>query len=109
MHIILADSIDGGILMILLLGCGLAVSVLALLALIPAWQGSIPGTLVLAGPAIIAGIAATVYCLWGLFQDGSAGFELRDFLLPWTCLAVPPLATSLIAIFCLWQRRARAK
>jgi hypothetical protein len=63
MHdVILADSIDGGILMILLLAAGLAVSVLALIDLLPAWQGNLTGTLVLATPAFIGGVAATVYC-----------------------------------------------
>jgi hypothetical protein len=112
MHIILADSIDGGILMILLIAIGLAVSVLALIALIPAWQGSRAGTLVLAGPAFICGIAATLYCVWWSFFG--AGLGDRDdrgmFLALWAILAGPPLATSLLAVICcLWRRRVRAK
>lgn len=111
-HVILADSIDGGILMILLIGCGLAVSVLALIALIPAWQGNRSGTLVLAGPAFLAGIAATIYCLWGFFFDGPKeqnDLGLGVFLAVWLILAGPPFATSLLAGICLWFRRAKVK
>ena len=109
-HVILADSIDGGILMILLIGCGLAVSVLALIALIPAWQGNRSGTLVLAGPAFLAGIAATIYCLWCFFDLKPADRdESGMFLAVWVILAGPPFATSLLAGICLWFRRARVK
>lgn len=111
MHPILADSIDFGVLMILLMGGGLAVSVLALIALIPAWQGSRAGTLVLAGPGFIWGVAATIFCAWGFVHDGlgDPNFELMDFLGPWIVLAGPSLATSLLAVGCLWFRRGRAK
>jgi hypothetical protein len=109
-HVILADSIDGGILMILLIGCGLAVSVLALIGLIPAWQGSRAGTLVLAGPAFLAGIAATIYCLWCYFDLKPADREYSGiFLAVWIILAGPPFATSFLAGIFLWFRRARAK
>jgi hypothetical protein len=110
-HVILADSIDGGILMILLIGCGLAVSVLALIGLIPAWQGSRSGTLVLAGPAFLAGIAATIYCVWWVFFGAGPG-DRGDrglFLALWAILAGPPIATSLLAVICLWLRRARQR
>ena len=107
-HVILADSIDGGILMILLIGCGLAVSVLALIGLIPAWQGSRAGTLVLAGPAFLAGIAATIYCLWCYFDLKPSDREYSGmFVVVWVILAGPPFATSLLAVICLWFRRVR--
>src|SRR5215472_7818477 len=107
-HVILADSIDGGILMILLIGCGLTVSVLALIGLIPAWQGSRAGTLVLAGPAFLAGIAATIYCLWCYFDLKPSDREYSGmFVVVWVILAGPPFATSLLAVICLWFRRVR--
>jgi hypothetical protein len=111
MHIILADSIDGGILMILLMGGGLAVSVLALIGLIPAWQGSRSGTLVLAGPAFIAGIAATIYCVWwGFFGAGPGDRgDWGTILGLWAILAGPPFIASFLTVLCLWFRRAKAR
>src|SRR5215469_9355808 len=110
-HVILADSFDFGGLIILLVGGGLALSVLALIALIPAWQGSRAGTLVLAGPALFFGIAATLYFAWGFlrYDMSNANFELMDILGPWIVFAGPPLASSLLAVICLWFRRARIK
>lgn len=111
-HVILADSIDGGILMILLIGCGLAVSVLALIALVPAWLGNQAATLVLAAPAFLAGIAATIYCVWGFFFDGPKEQDdlgLGLFLTVWIILAGPPFATSLLAGICLWFRKGKVQ
>jgi hypothetical protein len=110
-HVILADSIDGGVLMILLVVVGLAASVMALIALIPAWQGSRSGTLLLAAPAFIAGVAATICFVWWYLHEGIRDHDnsLQDYLVVWVILAGPPFATSLLAVICLWFRRARAK
>ena len=59
MNVMLADSIDGGIFAILVLLLGGGASVVALIGLVPAWQGNRPVTFLVVSPAIIAAIAIT--------------------------------------------------
>jgi hypothetical protein len=111
MHVILADSIDGGIEALLFVLGGLAVSALALCALVPAWLGQRALTFTLAVPAFICGLAVTVYFVWGYLKDGlnDPNSDLRDFIFPWIVMAGPALATSSLAVFVLWFKRRGTK
>lgn len=110
MHILLADSIDGGILAILFVLGGLVASVLALIALVPAFQGSWKQALVFCSPALIYGLGMTVYFLYGYLTDGlhDPDAEPRDFILPWAFMAGPALATGLLAILVARRKRPKA-
>jgi len=110
MHIMLADSIDGGILAILVFGGGLVAAVVALAGLVPAWQGNRVVTLVMIAPAFVCGLVITIYCVHGYVTEGlhNPDYELRDFMLPWVFLAGPPLTTSLLAFCVLCYKRAKA-
>ena len=107
----LADSIDGGILAFLFVCGGLATSLVALVALVPASQGNRRLTLILIAPASICGLLFTVYFACGYVKDGlhDPSYELSDFILPWAFMAGPALVTSLIAIFVVWLKRTKAK
>jgi hypothetical protein len=111
MHVIFADSIDGGIEAILIVFGGLAISALALCALVPAWLGNLVLTFTLAVPALICGLAVTLYFAWGYLKDGlnDPSYELRDFMLPWVFMAGPALTTSSLALFVLWLKRRGMK
>jgi len=103
----LADSIDGGILMILFLFGGPVAALLALFALVPAWRGDWSSTFILAGPAFVCGLAVTLCFTCGYIKDDI--HEPRNFFLLWVIMAGPAITTSLLAVFVLWFRRARMK
>ncbi|HZV34374.1 MAG TPA: hypothetical protein VFB72_07325 [Verrucomicrobiae bacterium] len=109
MHVMLADSIDGGIFAILVLFCGFAASLLALIALVPAARGNKPATFVLVLPALLVGLAITywlgaMYIKDGLHQTGS---EFRDMLMTWIVLSGAPFGTTLLSILVLWYKRRK--
>jgi len=111
MHVILADSIDGGILAILIFGGGLAAALLALAGLFPAWHGSKLAALCLIAPAFIAGVAVTcwlAYCSKDVGHDPDFEF-VHDILMPWIFLAGPALFTSLLAALVLLLRSRKIK
>ena len=104
MHIVLADSIDGGILAILTLGGGLVASLLALGGLVPAAKGNKLLTFFMIVPALIAVASITVMSVYSYFTSDrhDPDFSLgEDFILPWLFLAAAPLLTSSLAAFVL--------
>jgi hypothetical protein len=109
MRVILADSIDGGILLILVMLAGLAVSLLAILALFPAAYGKKAATLLMAAPAFFAGVAVTIWL--GLTYVQSDDHSSSEFwnacLAPWLLFAGPSFGTSLLAGLILWSRRRK--
>jgi len=109
MNVMLADSIDGGILAFLIVCGGLAASLLALCALVPASFGNRTLTFILTAPAFACGLLITLYFAYGYVRDGlhNPDFELRDFTLPWAFMAGPSLATSFAAAFVLWLKNAK--
>lgn len=115
MHAILADSIDGGILAILVFLGGLVTAVLALCALVPAWQGNRTQTFILAGPAFVVAVVITCCVAYWFVQqasnhpdpDSKVGF--RDFVGMWIILAGPAFVASSLAGCVLWLRRVRIK
>lgn len=110
MHVMLADSIDGGIFAILVLFCGFAASLLALAGLVPAWRGNKTGTIVLVLPALVAGLVITCWFGGGYIKDGLHDPEsdfAHDFLMPWIVLSGAPFGTALLGIFVLWCRRRK--
>jgi len=110
MHPILADDIDGGILMILLLGAGLITSVLALIGLAPAMRGDKAGTLCLITPAFLCGVVIFVWLAWQFIadwrEDPHGRFNRNDIMV-FIILAGPALATSLLGGLVLWLKRRK--
>ncbi|HXC36403.1 MAG TPA: hypothetical protein VNV43_11045 [Candidatus Acidoferrales bacterium] len=117
MHTMLADSIDGGILAILIFLGGLVTAVLALCALVPAWQGNRASTFTLAGPAFVFALLATCCLAYWWVKEGAndsapdpdSKLGLRDFIAVWVIMAGPALVTSSLAICVLWLRRLKVK
>lgn len=115
MHVILGDSIDGGIFALLIMCGGGAASLLALAAIFPARQGNKPVTLCMIAPAIVMGLVVTVWLGYGFFTDGLHNRDpeyvpdLMDFFAPWIILAGPALATSLISACVLWSKCRQMK
>ena len=109
MRVILADSIDGGILAILVLLAGLAAVLLALFALFPAAHGKKVATLLMAAPAFLAGVTATILqgCAYVQSEDRSDFEFWSDGLMPWVLFAGPSFAASLLAVLVLWSRRRK--
>ena len=112
MPIMFADSIDGGILMILICGGGLVAALLALLGLFPASEGNKAATLFLIAPAFFAGVLLTGWMGFGYLRDGRHDPETdfaHDFLMPWIFLAGAPIFTCLLGISVLWMKRRKSK
>lgn len=111
MNVMLADSIDGGILAMLLVCGNLVTAVLALCALVPASHGNRTMTFTLAAPAFVCGLLITLYLIYGYVRDGlhDPDCDLSDFMIPWAVMAGPALVTSLFAAFVLWRKQAKPK
>lgn len=109
---ILADSIDGGILALLFLGAGLVASVLALGGLFPASKGNKLLTFCLITPALIVGVSVTIWLGVGYVKENlhDPDFEFgHDLLMPWIFLAGPAFAASLLGMLVLWVKRRNMK
>jgi hypothetical protein len=107
MHPILADSIDGGILVTMVLFGGVVTSVLALIALFPAKKGNRTLTLCLSIPALIMGMVATVWLAWQYYRQSphDSSSEIGFSIIAWMILAGPALLTGLLALTVLWIKR----
>ena len=110
MHVMLADDIDGGIFMILILGGVLITSVMALIGLAPAMRGDKAGTLRLIAPGFLCGVAIVVWLAWQFIadrrEDPHEKFNRNDILV-FIVLAGPALATSLLGALVLWAKRRK--
>ena len=106
MHLILAENIDGWLFGAALFFGGLLVSILALVALVPAARRNRAATFALAAPALLVGLLVTIWVGYGFITDGlrDPDYSIRDFLAPWFMLAGPPLACGLLAVAVLWIR-----
>lgn len=109
MNAMLADDIDGGILVILILLVVAGTCLLGLGALIPAARGDRKLTLALSAPAFLAGILVTVWLVVGFITERMheteiepLGTELSYLVMPWLVMAGPPFAISLLAVLVLW-------
>ena len=112
MYIMLAEDIGGWLLAAGALFGGLAASVLALGALIPAWKGNKLLTLTLSAPALVLGVIVSIWLGYGYLQDGlhDSDFEIgHDLIMPWAVMAGPALVTSLLAFTTLWYKRKRSR
>jgi hypothetical protein len=86
---------------------GIGASLAALIALIPAARGRRLPTILMIGPAMILGIFYTCRLMAGFIRGGVYNAHEFDiaFVGPWTFIAAPSLATSLVAGLVLWVRR----
>jgi len=110
MNVMLAEDIGGWLVAAAALFGGLAVSVLALVALIPAFKRKLPLALILATPALVLGIVVTVWLGYGFVSSGppDSDFEIgHDLIMPWAVMAGPSLATSLLAITVVCYKRTK--
>ncbi len=105
----LADSIDGGILALLVLLVALATAGVAMFGLIPALQGKRLLTFVMVSPAIIAVVATVLWIGSGFFTGGQhfPNGPLSDYFGPWLFYAGPPLVASCAVLVVLWFRRRK--
>ena len=97
---ILAENLDGWLFGAALFFGGLLVSILALVALVPAARRNRAGTFALAAPALVVGLLITLWVGYGFITDGlrDPDYSIRDFLTPWLVMAGPPLACGLLAV-----------
>lgn len=109
MHL-LAENIDGWLYAAAAFFGGLLASLLALCALVPAWQRNRRLTFALAAPAFLVVVLDTLWIGYGFVTDGlhDPDFSISDFLIPWTMMAGPALLTGLLAIAVLWVRTRQA-
>jgi len=108
MGVILAEDIGGWLVAAAALFGGLAASVLALCALIPAFKRNLLLTLVLSAPALVLGIDVTVWLGYGFVSSGppDSDFDLaHDLIMPWTMMAGPSLVTGLLAMAVVLYKR----
>ena len=109
MRVLFAEDTGGWILAGSVLFGGLATSVLALIALIPAWKGRRALALSLSAPALVMGVIATVWLVIDYAKvqpdpDPSYNATL-DFFMELLIMAGPALVTSLLAMAVLWYKR----
>ena len=104
MHTILAEALDGWLVAAAAFFGGLAASILALGALVPARQRNRPLMLALAAPAFIVGVLVTLWIGYGFVTDGlhDPDYSMSDFAIPWLIMAGPSFATSLLAVVFFW-------
>ena len=110
MPILLAEDIGGWLLAAADLFGGLAASVLALGALIPAFKRNLPLTIILSAPALLLGTVVTVWLGYGIVSSGlpDSDFEIgHDLIMPWAVMAGPSLVTSLLAMTVVWYKRSK--
>jgi|ERR1043165_4209678 hypothetical protein len=110
MPVMLAEDIGGWLFAGGVLLGGFATSVLALSALIPAWKGKRAFTLLLAAPAFVLGVSATIWRVHGYMRQSPADSSYNptpDFIFELLIMAAPALATSLLAVTVLWYKRRR--
>jgi hypothetical protein len=107
MHPILAEALDGWLFAAAAFFGGLAASLLALVALLPAWRGNRRRTVFLTTPAFVIGLLATVWIGSGFLTDGlkDPDFSMSDFMSPWLAMAGPSLTAGFLALLVLWFRR----
>ena len=112
MNIMLADDIDGGIFVIMILFVVAVTCLLALGALFPAARGNRMPALALSVPAFLAGILVTVWLAVGFISDRMHETQIEPIsiglsylVMPWLVMAGPPFATSLLAISVLWFKK----
>lgn len=106
----LAEDIGGWIFVGGVLLAGFATSLLALIAIIPARKGKRAFTLLLAAPAFVVGVSATIWCVHGYMRQSPADSNYNptpDFIFELLIVAAPALATSLLAVTVLWYKRRR--
>ena len=111
MNVMLAEDIGGWLVAAAALFGGLAASVLALVALVPAFKRNLPLTLVLCAPALLLGIVVTGWLGYGFLSSGppDSDFDFgQDLFMPWAVMAGPSLVTSLLAMTVLWYNRTKA-
>lgn len=111
MHVMLAESIDGGIFALLVILGELAAILLALVALIPAAHGHRLLVLLLIAPAILMVIFATCWLGQSFFSgDPEERHELAsDALGMWFLFAFPPLLASVTSFSIAAYRRKRRR
>ena len=109
MNAMLADDIDGGIFVILILLVVGVTCLLALGALFPAAKGDCMPALALSIPAFLAGILVTAWLAVGFISDRMHETQIESFrvglsylAMPWLVMAGPPFATGLLALSVLW-------
>lgn len=109
MCVMLADSIDGGILVLLMIIGGVVTCVPALCALVPASKGNRKLTFLLVAPALVYGALITLNCAQGFFNydRDDPGFLLNAVIVPWLLMAGPPLAMGLLALFVLRRKKSK--
>src|SRR5262245_23751802 len=107
MQVMLAEDIGGWILAGCVLFGGIALSILALGALIPAWKGHRAITLVLATPAFVFGVIATGWLIHNHLNTPSVPsyYARADFVATSMFMAGPSLVTSLLSVTVLWYKR----
>ena len=103
---ILAENITGWLIAAAVFFGGLLAALLALGAIIPAFQGNRKLTLALISPAALAVVLATLWIGYGYLTDGlhDPDYSIDDFLIPWSMFAGPPLVAGLLAVFVLWLK-----
>jgi hypothetical protein len=104
MHPVLAESLNGWLFAALVFFGGLAASILALGALVPARRRNRRLTIALSAPAFIVGLLVTLGTGYGFITDGmrDPDYSIRDFAMPWLVMAGPAFGTSLLAMLVLW-------
>lgn len=121
LHAIFADSIGPGLLWILILLTGAGCTVVAFAAIFPAALGRLRPAILMAAPAFVFGILATI--IWAgffYFAPDAAQHTLQDqaedaksLRQVWIFFSGIPLAlslfVSLLALTCSWIRKNFAK
>ena len=109
MHPILSDEVSGGLMAAAAFLGGLLAAVLALCALVPAWQRNRRLTLALVAPAFLLVLLVTLGIGYGFVTDGlhDPDYSASDFVIPWVLFAGPPLAAGLLAVGVLVFRTRR--
>ena len=107
-----AEDIGGWLVAGIFLLGGIASAMLALVALIPAVKGKRLFTLAMIIPALLMCVLVTGWLIGAYRQRSFHDHEeiVENYLKPWLVMALPPLATSLIAgVVLLWSRLRNKK
>ena len=92
----------------ILTACAVILSaVLALGALIPALLGHLRSAVLVAAPAIVAGILTTLLLVSFYFRSQEGTHDAGGFVRVWALVAGIPLAVSVSAILLAWIRRRK--
>ena len=107
----LAEDIGGWLFALLVMAGGLVASVVALIALVPAFRGHWQLAIALSVPAVAVGLLVAAWMVYSFFSSGSMrdpeADVVHDFFMPWAVMGGPALVTGMLGMTVAMVKRKR--